>query len=119
MTRHTKEEVQKVARNMKPGGLRDVDAGTYTVSEPQYPECTKLSENATERRIALEFLEWLEENGLHVCIRSPGSNFDEYLRTPERFDAIALKFIGVDATKIEEERRAMLKAAREAVGDGK
>ena len=32
MTRHTKEEVQKAARNVKPEGLRDVDAGTYEVS---------------------------------------------------------------------------------------
>lgn len=41
MTRHTKEEVQKAARNMKPGGLRDVDGGSYTISPAKkYPGST-------------------------------------------------------------------------------
>lgn len=38
MTRLSKEEVQKAARNMKPGGLRDVDAGTYEVNGIPVPK---------------------------------------------------------------------------------
>lgn len=38
MTRHKKEEVIKAARDMKPGGLRGLDAGSYEVSAPDEEE---------------------------------------------------------------------------------
>lgn len=121
MKRRSKAEVQQAAREVTGDALRDVDAGSYQVSEPsreeKYPNAVKLSENADERRTATEFLEWLEENGYHVCERSPGSNFDTYHRTLKNFDDLVLAFIGVDKAKLEEERRAMIKVAREAVGD--
>lgn len=40
MTRRTKEEVQKAARSMTPGGLRDVDGGSYTISPAKHAGST-------------------------------------------------------------------------------
>jgi hypothetical protein len=34
-TRRSKEEVKKAARQVKGRNLRDVDAGTYKISEPK------------------------------------------------------------------------------------
>lgn len=48
--RRTKEEVLKAARNMKSGGLRDVDAGTYEVTCPGTcdPTCAWCNARADE-----------------------------------------------------------------------
>lgn len=77
----------------------------------KYPECTKLSDHAGERRTVTEFLEWLEAQGLHLCEYSPGSNFGTYHRTMKSHDALVMGFLEIDTKKLEEERRAMLDAA--------
>lgn len=54
MTRHTKEEVQKAARNMKPGGLRDVDGGSYTIV-PSAPEGYRAVSAEEHKRLAKKY----------------------------------------------------------------
>lgn len=80
--------------------------------EPKYPECEKLSGVAEKKVEICAFLEWAEQNNLHLCVFDPKANFDNYMRTPESVEKIIHRFYGIDDKKLEEERRAMLKRQR-------
>ncbi len=86
---------------------------TTTTKKPQYPECEKLSEVAAEKQAICNFLEWAEQNNLHLCTFNPKLNYDNYSRTPESVEKITHRFYGIDDLKLEEERRAMLDRQRE------
>ena len=73
-----------------------------------YPECDKWAEASGERATIEAFLNWLNEHKIVLC--SPGK-FDEWRPIAESRDYLLACFYGVDLTKLEGERRAILKAA--------
>lgn len=83
------------------------------VKKNQYPECEKLSAVATEKQAICNFLEWAEQNNLHLCSFNPKLNFDNYARTHENVERIIHRFYDIDDLKLEEERRTMLDRQRE------
>lgn len=85
-------------------------------SEAKYPECEKLRVARPEMLKMLQFLEWLQEQGLSLCTHDPkkfaqwGGLF-EVTREPQ--EAMLLRYLGIDAKKLEDERRAILEDAQE------
>lgn len=86
------------------------DPGVTGMSE-RYPESEKLTAASEEREAIIDFLAWMEAEGLHVCqVGEHGWSQPRWMPAVESFDALALRFLGVDPVRLEAERRAMLAA---------
>ena len=75
---------------------------------PKTPELDKLESLDTEIRAILRFMDFLGEKELTVCEVDPGTNFDTYepCYTPKL--KLVYEHFGLDAEKIETERRELL-----------
>lgn len=85
-------------------------------SDVKYPECEKLSGSRNELLKLREFTEWLGENGITLCSHEPthyASKGGEYYQITENIESVIFRFLGIDAKKLEEERRALLEATQE------
>jgi hypothetical protein len=79
--------------------------------ESKYPQCQKLKLGHETRLKLVEFMEWLNENGLTVCTHEPthfASRGGTYYQTTEQPDDLVLRFLEIDKVELERERRAML-----------
>jgi hypothetical protein len=81
----------------------------------KYPECTKLSRTVDDRRVILDFLEWLiEEKKFNLATaledyrRKTGLG-EKYLSSNEQ---IVFAYLEIDENKLETERRAILEEQR-------
>lgn len=69
---------------------------------PETPECDRLNDYRSFYAGLEEFLEWLEDNRYYIC-----ESYDyRYDRTSDK--DLVLRFLEIDPTKLEEERRALL-----------
>ncbi|KKN81537.1 hypothetical protein LCGC14_0317960 [marine sediment metagenome] len=76
----------------------------------KYPMATRLSEQDTEYRALLHFMEWIagERKGRrYEFARMEGEN-DFWTPCIERIDDLIFEFLGIDPKKLEQERRQML-----------
>ena len=79
------------------------------------PMCEKLAARDREVGAVMEFLNFLEVCELHICNRlSPDlPGFDEtFVPMTKKHIDLAYAFFGIDAKKLEEERRALLEWER-------
>lgn len=84
------------------------------MSETKYPECEKLAALRNERSTICDFLEWLGERGMFLCRYENDSQLPWPISASA--DELAMKYLGIDPVKLEQERRAML-AEFEATGE--
>jgi hypothetical protein len=75
-----------------------------------YPTCTKLAERGIMVRVIMDFLTWLIEEGKVDVI-------DSFMSVNNRTDVnnhqkLLFLYLGIDPTKLEVERRAMLEEQR-------
>jgi hypothetical protein len=80
----------------------------------EYPEHDKLRAVRVEREAVQSFIDWMfDEAGLAICERSSNRIDNLYWPvTASRADIIARHF-GIDATKLDDEKRAMIDRLRE------
>lgn len=79
------------------------------MERPWTPECNKLTRTASHRSLLFEFLDFLEGEGLEIT-----KNGDW---TGESRDSLVFRFFGIDAKKLEEERRALLEWSQKLAED--
>lgn len=79
-----------------------------------YPECEKLAAEHGRLVVVQEFLDWLDEHDLVLCERAGANGRYETLYVPQarRPEVLIHEFLGIDARRLESERRAMLDALR-------
>lgn len=77
---------------------------------PQYPEHEKLLKIKTESNTIGEFLEWLESEG---TVLAGYSELDQLLPEHEPIRDRLARYFGIDQSKIEQEKRAMLENLQE------
>jgi hypothetical protein len=71
-----------------------------------YPEHAKLERLAAERIMLTEFTAWLSDQGVHLMRYDAAGNSQPITAA----DGLVAKFLGIDATVLEAERRQMLDA---------
>jgi hypothetical protein len=71
-----------------------------------YPEHAKLERLAAERIMITEFTAWLADQGVHL-VRSDAAGNSQPVTVA---DGLVAKFLGIDATVLEAERRQMFDA---------
>jgi len=83
--------------------------------EPKYPECEKVSAVSDASNQIGTFLDWLPSQGIHLA-RWQKDDWGEEGMVPNRtpIQELLAKFFEIDQDKLEEEKRAMLGALREA-----
>lgn len=82
------------------------------MSNSEYPQSEKLAD-AHEDRIAItEFLEWLDQDQ-GIILAEYDQKRERYGAVLETANTIIMRYLGIDEAALEQERRAMLAAARE------
>lgn len=76
----------------------------------KYPECAKLAVLGEKRNNILEFLDYLREvENLRICVYDGTVGREgAYFPWAENLDNLVLRFLGIDAHKLEQERRELL-----------
>lgn len=77
----------------------------------QYPQSEKLAAAHDERSAIAEFLEWLESDQ-GIILAEYEEESGHYQAVLENFDRIIMRYLDIDERALEQERRAMLDAAR-------
>jgi hypothetical protein len=72
------------------------------------PENDKLRAAAQERDTAMDFLEWLRGQGVLLTEMVQDYNFPQPIR--ESDDTLVMRYLDINTTKLETERRAILNA---------
>jgi len=77
---------------------------------PDAPECDRLAAVAGESQQIGDFLDWLEERGIHLAQWvTPDGYVEPRLVTVDRsFTQILADYFDIDLAKVERERRAIL-----------
>jgi hypothetical protein len=80
-----------------------------------YSECDRLVAVAPESHKLGEFLDWLNEQGIHLASYEEfGGCEDAMLVTrTESYERLLARYFNIDLDKVETERRALLKALQE------
>lgn len=71
-----------------------------------YPECEKLAAVHDQFTLMMEFLEYINSQGLHLG-QWTGHSLEP---TNQNHEQIVAGYLGIDMTKVERERAAMLEA---------
>lgn len=81
---------------------------------PLYPELAKMKSVQAETRTLSQFVDWLEENNMRICVRTKGSGAyaPPYESTSERYEQLFARFFEIDLDKVEQERQQMLEEQR-------
>lgn len=80
----------------------------------EYPECDKLDKAHATIVAFLQFLEWASsEKKVFLC--EYNKEYEAYFLT-SRAEDLLYEFFGIDQTKLEQERRAMLDKLRKEQG---
>lgn len=82
--------------------------------DEKYPECKKRSVAMPKIRTLVEFLEWMEQNNLHVCSYNPKWSHSNYQRTTEPHEKTIHNFLGIDDAKLEKERQEIIEGLQRA-----
>lgn len=82
-----------------------------TITTPT-PECDKMLAVAEESHKLGEFLDWLNEQGIHLARHQDVEGYRDpmLLMHGERYEQILARYFDIDLTAAEAERRALLKA---------
>ena len=77
---------------------------------PDAPECERMVAVAPESQKIGEFLDWLNEQGIHLASYvDDGVHVDEVLMVHgERYESLLARYFEIDLEKVEQERRAIL-----------
>jgi hypothetical protein len=80
----------------------------------ELPECDKLLKAAPESQKLGEFIDWLTDNGYHLCTqqKTEGEPSEQYLPCHENIEEILALYFDIDLKKVEQEKRALLDAIR-------
>lgn len=86
---------------------------------PATPELDKMREVQAESQAIGEFLDFLSNNGIFLAKHMPreGWSYDPLVALPTSNEEILAHHFEIDLKKVEQERRALLNALREAVND--
>lgn len=76
-----------------------------------YPQSEKLAEAHEDRIAIIQFLEWCTTQG--IVLAKPAPNGYAYNAIHGTHDSLIMQYLEVNETALEQERRAMLAAARE------
>jgi hypothetical protein len=81
------------------------------VSPDPYPECTRLNAYADEQNTIIEFLEWCEQQGIHLAryVRPTDALFESLVPVPQSFSTLLAEYNDIDLAKVDRERRELLK----------
>lgn len=90
-------------------------ADATTTQPPASPECERMVAVAPESHKIGEFLDWLNEQGIHLAeYVDDGEHVDEVLMPrSERYESLLARYFEIDLDKVEAERRAILKHLQE------
>lgn len=80
-------------------------------ADEDLPQSTKLAAAHDERSAVADFLEWCSEQGYHLAHHVEGRNYPAILT--ETHDQVIMRYLDIDTAALEQERRAMLEAARD------
>lgn len=79
---------------------------------PDYPEHDKLHKVKDKSQAIGEFLEWLKNEGISLCLPQGGDYWseieDEYIPISISQIQLLAKYFGVDNQKLEQEKQSML-----------
>lgn len=83
--------------------------------DSKYPELEKMRSVRGESRLLTEFVDWLEDHNMRICVRTASQSVysSPYEPIPENYEKLFARFFAIDLEKVEDERRAMLEALRE------
>lgn len=70
-----------------------------------YPEAEKWSAAAEQREVIDSFLEWLTSQEIELCGFHPANGYNPIDKTTDR---LLYSYLGIDANKLDKERRDML-----------
>ena len=73
-------------------------------------ECERLADVSGQSQTISDFLEWLEIEGIELS-RPDAETNGWSLPITERPDSLLMRYFGIDAIRLEAERRALLRAA--------
>ncbi|TET26073.1 MAG: hypothetical protein E3J73_05110 [Candidatus Bathyarchaeum sp.] len=78
-----------------------------------YPECAKLDDN-WDAYVALQhFFQWLRSKKMTICkLFGKDKEYQEFCPITKNAVELAYEYLGIDATKLERERRVMLEEVR-------
>jgi len=86
---------------------------------PPHPMCDKLGRHIEARNTIVDFLGWLEEQGIFLCNRTRYDFNDLWMPQTETRHQLAHRYLGIDEGDLEHERRALLDYARQLTSGGK
>jgi uncharacterized protein YggL (DUF469 family) len=76
------------------------------------PECDRLLAVNEQAATLSEFLDWLGAQGLQIC--EVGEPYARWYPVRGGYERLLARFFKIDLGKVEEEKRAILKAIKEA-----
>lgn len=84
-------------------------------AQPACPECEKLSKVSEQSNKIGDFLDWLRQHSIVLCVYDDGEEayFDAGMMTDSGINHLLAKYFGIDLDKVEEERKALLQWFRE------
>lgn len=91
-----------------------VTTETMAMPTETYPEHEKLRAISDKSQAIGEFLEWADAHGMFLARYQKRGALDEPVPVGTSVTELLAEFYGIDLTKIETEKRAMLDAMRRA-----
>lgn len=76
---------------------------------PATPECDLMVSVSDDSHKIGEFLDWLEDQGIHLA---EWDEDDQMMPHRESYERLLARFFGIDLDKVETERRALLEHIR-------
>lgn len=80
---------------------------------PTYPELDKMKAAREQSRTLTEFVDWLDEQGISLCV----VGHRDYERIAETNERLFARFFDIDLDKVEREREQILAAQRRLIGE--
>lgn len=81
--------------------------------QPAMPECNKMLAVKDQSQIIGEFIEWLHSQGFVIASWGEGGVEDMLWEETNTIEEWLAMFCGIDLSKVEQERRALLEWLRE------
>ena len=78
----------------------------------EFPEHEKMQKIQKKSQAIGEFLEWIRDKDIEFCLWD--EHGDEFVPFRDSVEKILATYFGIDLTKIETEKRAMLEICRKA-----
>lgn len=83
-------------------------------SEATNPEHAKLHAIKDQSQKLGEFIEWLHEQGMEICVCEQYDHNHEYFPIYKSIEQLLADYFEIDLDKLEEEKRSMIEQLRRA-----